>query len=446
MKSSDTLHSLRWPVMGLSLLLVLFCVSLVLADWICRPLLVHDLICSAHQDHHGTALVVLLVGSFIVVMLLLTLVLIHLPGSEPLPRMNQKKLFVDEDQVQYYWWVPGETDVEMINDGSLRSEHLGSSETDARLEVQPDLLVSNRKMFTDTKLRRVQEPGQQNDILPFTRERKHFLLKKANQKEWFELALRFGKELKLSQWREEVHNHPKRKMVKLLGFNGETPMSSPWVNHAIQQLMEYDVVMWDGDWYDVKGWTGMIYTFLLGKPNGTAVAFQKKAQVPGFHRSYWKLYQRFPNRIQIVVLNDVTVQSNGDVCPKQIKRQLDWLETQVEKKILQKPKSLDWVNVSLVAQRFQGQAIPVIAMNGGTTATALAALETGKNPFRRNPWTVYQAWKLESEKEERKPESEKEKTLLEYALQKPKTEDEVLTLHYMPELEPGGKGGVSSTA
>lgn len=218
-------------------------------------------------------------------------------------------------------------------------------------------------------------------------------------------------------------------MVKLLGFDGGKQMMSPFVNHAILQLMEYDVVIWDGDWYCEDGWTGMIHTFLLGNPNGTAVAFQKKAQVPGFHRSYWKLYQTFPNRIQIVVLNDVTTESNGCVCPQPKKQQQDWLERQFETKMLQKPYSMDWVNVSMVAQRFQGQAIPVIAMNGGTIATALAALETGENGFMNNPWTVCQAWKL-------KLEGEKQKMLLEYALeQNPKSEHEYLTLKFHPGIE-----------
>jgi len=116
------------------------------------------------------------------VTLLLTLFLIQLPPSEPLPRTNEKRLYVDEDLVQYYWYVTRGLDVELIDDSSLRYSHLGPSEHFTYIKVNQGLVHTSRLIFKDDKILRVQEPGQQNDIPAFTRERKQFLLTKATKK------------------------------------------------------------------------------------------------------------------------------------------------------------------------------------------------------------------------------------------------------------------------
>jgi len=261
---------------------------------------------------------------------------------------------------QYYWHVKGDAYVEMVSDGNQRFMHVGPSENDSLLQIQGAL-------FTDKKLLRVQERGQQNDLHLLTKKLKTYLLEKATQDDWFELALRFGKEMTLSEWHKEVRDHPKRKMVKLLGFDGGEPMHRSFVSRATDELMKYDSVIWDADWYCNEGWTGMIHTFLLGKPHGTAVAFTKKAEVPGFHRSYWELYKRFPNRIQIVVLNDVA--SNGHVCPPQVQQQQDWLADEYHKDGLESPFDMKWLNVATVGRRFQGDFSPDSASGGPDSAS-----------------------------------------------------------------------------
>jgi len=271
--------------------------------------------------------------------------------------------------------------------------------------------------FKDNKLLRVHEGGQQADIKKLTTERKEFLLKEANKEDWFELALRFGKELTLNEWRQEVRKCPRRKMVKLLGFDGGYPMVSGFVSCAIQDLLQYDVVLWDGDWFCERGWTNMIKTYLMAKKDGMAVAFQKRAEVPGFHRSYWELYRQFPHRIQIVVQKDA-----GYVSPKPILDKHDWLKEEFENGNLQKPKEEKYLTVAMVGRKFQGET-NVIAMNGGNITTALAALETSKNPFKRIPWTVYEAWR-----ERRDPS---EVTLVHYAFNSKDLND--LTLHISEE-------------
>jgi len=314
------------------------------------------------------------------------------------------KLYVDEDADEYYWHVPSTKDVTMICDRGKKFQHRGAYETyGSKLNVKDG-------PFKDNKLLRVQERGQQGDIHPLTRKRKNFLLKNATQQDWFELALRFGKELTPSQWFKLVKKHPKRKMVKLLGFDGGHPMVSSFVNDATKELLDADVVLWDGDWFCMQGWTGMIYNFLKAKKEATAVAFQKRAEVPGFHRSYWKLHQEFPNRIQIVVLKDA-----GYVCPQPILDRHEWLEKQFDDNKLERPRRADgdkdkynkYLTTAMVGRNFQRETM-VVAMNGGIIATALAALETGDGPFTQIQWTVYPAWRV-------KPE--KSKTLVQYALE-----------------------------
>jgi len=314
------------------------------------------------------------------------------------------KLYVDEDADEYYWHVPSTKDVTMICDRGKKFQHRGAYETyGSKLNVKDG-------PFKDNKLLRVQERGQQGDIHPLTRKRKNFLLKNATQQDWFELALRFGKELTPSQWFKLVKKHPKRKMVKLLGFDGGYPMVSSFVNDATKELLDADVVLWDGDWFCMQGWTGMIYNFLKAKKEATAVAFQKRAEVPGFHRSYWKLHQEFPNRIQIVVLKDA-----GYVCPQPILDRHEWLEKQFDDNKLERPRRADgdkdkynkYLTTAMVGRNFQRETM-VVAMNGGIIATALAALETGDGPFTQIQWTVYPAWRV-------KPE--KSKTLVQYALE-----------------------------
>jgi hypothetical protein len=201
-------------------------------------------------------------------------------------------------------------------------------------------------------------------------------------------------------------------MVKLLGFDGGHAMQSGCVSRATNELLDHDVVLWDGDWFCEEGWTGMIYTFLKAKPQARAVAFQKRAEVPGFHRSYWKLYQTFPNRIQIVVLKDA-----GYMCPEPILERHRWLEDEFVKDELTpnagllRPAGVEgdpkkYLTVGLLGRKIQGET-KVIAMNGGNITTALAAVETGDNPFRKFQWTVYSAW--------RPKQNKKERTLLRYA-------------------------------
>lgn len=174
-------------------------------------------------------------------------------------------------------------------------------------------------------------------------------------------------------------------------------MKSAFVSRATQQPLHYDTVIWDADWYNNQGWTVMIHTFLLAKPNGTAVVFQKKAEVPGFHPSYWELYKTFPNRIQVVVLNDDVTRS--DLHSTRGQEQHDWIAKQREKGTLTVPDdTMRWLNVALVQRIWRSQnqlQIPVIAMNGGAITTAMAALETSwDSPIAHTPiqWTVYEAW------------------------------------------------------
>merc|ERR1712008_167078 len=170
----------------------------------------------------------------------------------------------------------------------------------------------------------------------------------------------------------------------------------------------------------------------------------------GFHRSYWELYKTFPNRIQIVVLND-DVMNDKNVLPQILQEQYDWLKTLWERKIIEKPSTMKYLDVALLQRRFQRQfqcEIPVIAMNGGTISTAMAALETdvgGPHGFRRIQWTVYEAWKVEDE--------DMKKTLFHYALdcqneylkvvRMPQSSSGASVVQRHPSMSPGGRSLLS---
>jgi len=431
---------LRWLLLGFSLLLVLFCLCLVVADWICQPFLVSDFTCSLHQ-HQGAAIL------FIVCPIFLWMVIVAVsvwyfsepfPLGNPRPRKIQTKLYVDEDAAKYYFHnLSQPQDVKSASMSGQRFEHKGQDEAyGSKLMVEPRVPGGDGP-FVDDHLLRVQERGQQNDIARFTWKRRHFLLTEAKERDWFELALRFGKELTPQQWQKEVRKHPERRMVKLLGFDGRKPMLSGSISQATNQLLdEAHVVLWDGDWVCMQGWTGMIYSFLNANKKNIAVAFQKKAEVPGFHRSYWNLYQKFPNRIRIVVLKDLGAYK---VCPKRIHDQHKWLEMQFQKGLLErtarpeegKPDTFkDYLTVAMFGRIFQSlnstAATSVIAMNGGHIATAQAALETGPCPFRNVHWTVYEAWTVQ------KPNAAK--SLVQYALENPSNLLKLVLQEDMPGL------------
>jgi len=402
MENSKRFNQMRWPIMALSAFLISSCLCLVLADWICQPFIVSEGICSLHPQQNAIIPLAMCLLAFLIVIVGVSVMYFvePLPLWEPSSRKNNKKQYVDEDKPQYYWHIPGQKDVTMIDDSSKKFQHCGAQEkNDSFLKVEGE-------QFVDDKLLRVQESGQQNDIPKLTEQRKEFLLKDAQQEDWFELALRFGKELTPYQWRQEVAKHPKRKMVKLLGFDGGHPMESGFVSQATNELLDNDVVIWDGDWFCEQGWTNMINTFLKAKKTASAVAFQNRAEVPGFHRSYWQLYKEFPHRVQIVVLND-----SAYVCPQPILDKHDWLESEFKKGSLKKPERpandpKKYLTVAMVGRKFQGET-KVISMNGGNITTALFAIETGLNPWKKIQWTVYEAWRQKQDKSER--------TLLKYA-------------------------------
>merc|ERR1739838_1257931 len=95
-----------------------------------------------------------------------------------------------------------------------------------------------------------------------------------------------------------------RNFSKIVGFDGGRELAGvPW--EAVEnELVDKDVIIWDGDWFSDKGWTKLIPQFLRENPWRIAVAFQKRAEVPGFHRQYWHVYKDFPGRLWMVVLDD----------------------------------------------------------------------------------------------------------------------------------------------
>jgi len=191
MASSRRFHHARLAIMASSAVLISSCSCLVIADWICQPL-GFDGSCNLHEQRTVAILLVgcLMTFSMANVAVAIKLLLEPLPLWEPAPRKNNMKLYVDEDAVRYYRHVPSTIHVRMIRDMDTNYQHMGASET-----YGVNLKVEKGDVFKDEKLLRVQEPGQQCDMKRLTRQRKDWLLKHATKDDWFELALRFGKEL-----------------------------------------------------------------------------------------------------------------------------------------------------------------------------------------------------------------------------------------------------------
>jgi len=291
--------------------------------------------------------------------------------------------YVDEDAhpPKYYMHMLGTTKV-ATKDGEYY-EGFEEQEHGSFLKIPDDL---KGKPFKDNQLLRVQERGKHGFL-----EHGGNLQTDATRSNWFELAVRFGQEITPEEWTSTYKDSQKR-MVKLLGFDGASPMDCPLLKQATEQLKdEADLVIWDGDWYGEQGWTNMIRVFLEHNENNIAVAFQKRGEVPGFHRSYWRFYKDFPERLKIVVLED------EEAASQVVKKQLDWLNKLYEDGFLLRPEGWQgnananrYVEVSLLGRQLQGP-VSVIALNGGRITSAQAAVDTLMSGSKNSRWTVYPA-------------------------------------------------------
>ena len=181
-----------------------------------------------------------------------------------------------------------------------------------------------------------------------------------------------------------------KSLVKLAGFDGGSGTSCPVWDKVNVELESKDVLLWDGDWYNDEGWTKVIPEFLAVSQERIAIAFQKRKEVPGFHRSYWHLYKRFPGRIQMVVMED---QENMDAVPPAVKAQLKWLDEEFQSSRLKKPTTWEgaqdrYLMLALCARWNQGR-IPVVAVGGGRVAAAQAVVDTCMADGPRIPWMVF---------------------------------------------------------
>jgi len=318
---------------------------------------------------------------------------------------------VDEDAGKYYRHTIGTNQVTSVD---LGVPILGFCEDENNATLW---LEGEKDGFQDNKLCRVRQLGENpEDLQPFEEKRKSFLQSPAcDQSFWFELSCRFGKQLSIDQWLKESASlrGKGKKFVKLVGFDGaNTMLGTPW-EKVKAEVEKFDVLLWDADWFNEEGWTGLIPGFLAGKPHRLAVAFQKKREVPGFHRQYWHVYKRFPDRVWIVVFDDSTGEENP---PKAVADKLAWLEQAYADGRLKKPDTWAgardrYVQVALMAREVQGLT-PVIAINGGRTAAAQVAVETAMPGVQPIPWTVFPGKRTkQGDSREEEPNS----TVLEFA-------------------------------
>lgn len=283
--------------------------------------------------------------------------------------------YVDEDAGKYYYHVLG-SKVVTTTDGTQVIDDVREEEAAATLRWNAKL-----EGFEDDKLCRVRREDEDLGCC-----RCSFLLsKKATQQSWFEIAYRCGKQLPMKDWpaaRDALQKKGKR-FMKIVGFDGGRELASvPWEAVAKELNNKADILIWDGDWYSDKGWTKLIPEFLRGGSGRMAVAFQKQAEVPGFHRQYWHVYKEFPGRVWMVVLPD----DLGSL-PPEVSAQVAWLEEQAGMGNLKKCWVEKYVGVAMRGRAIQGP-VPVLAINGGGVAMAQAAIELMKGDLNI-PWTVF---------------------------------------------------------
>lgn len=300
------------------------------------------------------------------------------PAVDQVPDPNPKlPLYVDEDTGKYYYHMLGSKSVRHVHgrhfiDGFREEEEGATLRWDGKKDG-----------FEDDKLCRVRREAE-DPASDGAREK--FLQKEdCTQRFWFEIAGRLGKQLTMDSWASARENLVSRgrRIVKIAGFDGGKPLAGvPWEAVMAELNEKADVIIWDGDWYSDQGWTKLIPEFLRGSTERLAVAFQKRAEVPGFHRQYWHLNKAFPGRVWMVVLDD----DIGSL-PNEISVQLAWLEEQVHQGKLKRNWVDKYVGVAMMGRKIQGN-VPVVAINGGGVAVAQAAIELMKGHVNI-PWTVF---------------------------------------------------------
>ena len=300
-------------------------------------------------------------------------------------------LYVDEDAGAYYAHQLGTDSVRPVQSPDTFIH--GFQEA----EEQTTLLVPHGvDGFEDSKCCRVREADETNPFgVAASDDRREFLQRQneCRRDHWFEIACRFGVQLSLDRWGAEFSKMQSDglRFLKVVGFDGGSPMAeAPWQAALSHLESEADVLLWDGDWYCEKGWTHLIPLFLQGDGSRIVVAFQKRAEVPGFHRQYWDIYRRFPGRVWMVVVPDDFVDS---VATEKVIRELAWLEEMYANNLLQRPTTWTgdharYLRLALLLRRHQG-ATSVMAINGGKTAAATAAVENLMWKEERVKWTVF---------------------------------------------------------
>jgi len=306
-------------------------------------------------------------------------------------------LFVDEDAVKYYRHLPSSDVVHPVDDPSMEIGGFREDEAGAVLWLEGE-----KEGFEDNKLCRVCEVYETPDGIPLFDDERRAFLRSCSQEHWFEIAHRLGRQLDVSTWdieRSKMGPDGKR-MMKVVGYSGDTAMTSvPWAE-VFQCIDESaDVLLWDGDWFHEEGWTHLIPKFLEADSERLAVAFQLKREVPGFHRKYWNIYQRFPGQLWMVVLDDGC---GVEAPPPQVAHQISWLEEQYAGGSLHRPEAragvVDrYVKVALMARLYQGST-PVVSINGGGTTVAQAAVELCMPERPDIRWVVFPGQRMKNGK------------------------------------------------
>jgi len=159
-----------------------------------------------------------------------------------------------------------------------------------------------------------------------------------------------------------------KSIVHLKGFGHG--LEDKYQEETLKTISKYQVLVWDGDPYDITGFTKMVPKFLDTNKQGECIAFRLDYEVDDFKESWADVIEQYPGRISIVSI-DLKFPSLVDA------RRLGVLEEMA--KAAELP---DWAQEYFLLGRVACQATRsslVISMGGGgiSKSEAVAGIAIG---------------------------------------------------------------------
>jgi len=117
--------------------------------------------------------------------------------------------------------------------------------------------------------------------------------------DWFSVAKLNGKEIEKGAFRDEFGDRP---TIHIKGFKSKT--ANVYDECVMEKLKRFEVLAWDGDDYDMTGYTRLVPMYLNSTPSGVAIAFKRRLEIPSFNQRWYSWMAKHPGRICVVPIDD----------------------------------------------------------------------------------------------------------------------------------------------